>query len=123
MPALNFKLRFVSRIANGSKPHTIRAWRQRPFKVGDNLAFYTGMRTKQCRCIRANARCSAVHAIKVDSRRRTVTLAGRRLTRGEVKALARKDGFLRVEDFWDFFEKTPGQVLLGQLIEWRTKND
>jgi hypothetical protein len=118
MPALNFKLRFVSRVAAGSKPHTIRAWRRRPFKVGDKLAFFTGMRTKQCRRIRANARCRAARTIKVDTGRRRVILEGRQLTPREVKTLAEKDGFTRTDEFWDFFEKTHGRVLRGQLIEW-----
>jgi len=50
MPALNFQEQFADRVASGEKQQTIRAWRKRPFRTGDKLFLYTGMRhPKACR--------------------------------------------------------------------------
>ena len=51
MPALNFQRRFVSKIESGEKRGTIREKRKIPFKVGDPLYLYTGMRTSKCESI------------------------------------------------------------------------
>lgn len=119
MPSLNFKPRFAASVSQGSKPHTIRAWRKRPFRVGDNLAFFTGMRTKQCRRLRPNARCSAVSSIEVRSLEHKVVLDGKSLNRRQIEELACRDGFPGSAEFWDFFADTHGPVLRGQLIQWK----
>ena len=85
--------------------------------------FFTGMRTKQCRRLRANARCRAVYAIAIDTVRRTIHLDARRLRAREVATVVRKDGFLRDEEFWEFFAETHGARLSGQLIEWESGAD
>jgi hypothetical protein len=119
MPALNFKPRFATRVSDGSKPHTIRAWRTRPFKAGDNLSFFTGMRTRACRRLRPNARCTAATPIELNVTRRIVRLGRRKLTRVQIERLAQKDGFETAEEFWQFFAETHGRTLRGQLIEWQ----
>ena len=49
MPALNYQAQFAPKVESGEKLQTIRARRKRPFKRGDRLYHYTGMRTKSCR--------------------------------------------------------------------------
>jgi hypothetical protein len=119
MPSLNFKARFAARVTAGSKPHTIRAWRKRPFRAGDNLSFFTGMRTKDCRRLRPNAPCTAAIPLQLNVARRGVTLAGRVLTPREIESLAHRDGFANVDEFWEFFSATHGRSLRGQLVQWQ----
>jgi hypothetical protein len=118
MPALNFKSRFAPLVAGGSKRHTIRAWRKRPFRVDDNLSFFTGMRTARCRRLRPNAACIAARPIELDVVKRAVNLNGKLLGAPEIEALATKDGFSDVDEFWRFFAQTHGAEVRGQLIEW-----
>lgn len=49
MPIINFKPEFAELVASGKKRQTIRAIRKRPFKAGDKLYLYTGLRTKEAR--------------------------------------------------------------------------
>src|SRR3954463_9681520 len=84
MPSLNFQARFADRVAEGSKRRTIRAGRKRLFKSGDNLAFFTGMRTKMCRRLRPNAPCRSASRIEIDTVRETVRVADRVLTADEI---------------------------------------
>lgn len=51
MPALNFKMQFADKVEKGEKIQTIRATRKRPFRCGDKLYLYTGLRTKYCKKI------------------------------------------------------------------------
>lgn len=63
MPAYSFKDRFVPMVVEGSKPHTIRARREKGFaKKGDRLYLYFGMRTKWCRKLREEV-CTNVRTI------------------------------------------------------------
>jgi hypothetical protein len=132
MPALNYKSRFAPLVAQGVKPHSIRAWRRRPFKHGDDLSHFTGMRTKACRRIRANTICMAASPIEVNAAQRYIILqaepgsryfrpadkTNRRLADTEVEQLARNDGFKDADEFFAFFRETHGAILCGQLIEW-----
>ncbi len=129
MPALNFKHRFADKVAAGTKTHTVRAWRKRPFKAGDVLMFYTGMRTKACRKIRPDTVCLSAVAIEVDVLCGVVSLdpgsvnyplkSGRTLSLTELTRLARADGFETVLGFFDFFaDKHGGGCVRGQLVEW-----
>ena len=49
MPILNYRKEFAPLVESGEKRLTIRAMRKRPFKSGDRLFHYTGLRTKACR--------------------------------------------------------------------------
>jgi len=72
MPALNFQARFADAVERGDKTQTIRAPRKRPFKVGDNLYLYTGMRTKWCRKL-LDAVCIGVDPIRIERNNMVVT--------------------------------------------------
>ncbi len=125
MPALSYQARFVQLVSDGRKPHTIRAWRQRPFKAGDVLMHYTAMRTKRCRKIRPDTVCTAVAPIEVNARRGWVIIspsAGHypigRLTARWIERLAQRDGFTCADDFFAFFKEAHDGMLCGQLVEW-----
>jgi hypothetical protein len=120
MPALSFEKRFVSRIEDGTKQHTIRAYRKRPFCVGDDLALFTAMRTKQCRRI-FNAPCVRVEdiAITVYYGWIAVVIDGQELSRDEVNALAQCDGFADMPDMARFWGSNHGLgPFHGQIIHW-----
>ena len=127
MPALGFKSQFAPLVADGSKPHTIREARKVPFKDGDTLQFYTGMRTKACRRLRMPQPCTAAVPIEVNAVRGYVMLgAGSRfypegmLKEDHLRELAVRDGFANIEAFFRFFiGSTETGILCGQLIEWR----
>lgn len=122
MPSLNFTV-FVDKVIDGRKPHTIRALRLRPFKIGDDLSFFTGMRKSTCRRLRSNTVCTAAVEITIDGPGRVFLCKGSRfypegkLTEDQELALAKRDGFESVEQFHRFFGN--GKVrFVGQLIEW-----
>jgi hypothetical protein len=125
MPALSYKKQFVEKVAAGAKPHSIRGWRRRPFREGDTLQHYTAMRTKACRKVRPDTICTAAVPIEINARLRYVILSegsgyypAGRLSARQVRALAIRDGFNTVADFWHFFEDTHRGILCGQLVEW-----
>ena len=126
MPALSYKARFVDLVASGHKPHSIRACRLRPFKVGDVLMHYTAMRTKACRKIRPDTICTAAVPIKINALLRRVTIGDEgsryykrgRLNESSLIALGVLDGFDNTNEFFQFFLETHGPVFRGQLVEW-----
>jgi hypothetical protein len=135
MSALNYSV-FVDKVENGTKRQTIRADRKHPFKVGDRLYHFTGMRTKKCRRLRADIedRCTQARKIVV---RFTQFSARRRGTAiwidgvmprdvWELQDLARADGFGSIGAFMDFFQRQAKPVkgrprvtqFSGQIIHW-----
>lgn len=126
MPSLNFTV-FMDKVTDGTKPHSIRALRKVPFKAGDDLSFFHGMRTRACRRLRANSDCTAAVPISIFSNRRVVLGAGSRfypaggLDRAMIEALAQRDGFASTDAFLDFFiAQIPAgdREFRGQLVEW-----
>jgi hypothetical protein len=63
MPALSYKERFCDYVRSYSKTQSIRAFRKRPFKVGDALMHYFGMRTKHCVKLIPDTTCTDVQTI------------------------------------------------------------
>jgi hypothetical protein len=120
MPALNFQKQFADRVAAGEKRQTIRAWRKRPFRTGDKLFLYTGMRhPKACRKL-GEATASRVVPIVIGDGpgANQIYVDGGWLTAKECTALATADGFECVTDMLDWFRKTHGLPFYGQLIQW-----
>jgi hypothetical protein len=129
MPALNFQPQFVPFVEDESKLHSIRAKRKRPWKVGDNIYLYTGLRHKGARLIR-QAICVKVERITMQwarpvvpgakagtaVRRLIVVVDGEELSPDECESLARRDGF---EDWPSFvtywFSRIPFH---GEIIHW-----
>jgi hypothetical protein len=124
MPSLSFKSRFVDAVVAGTKPHSFRAMRKRPFKVGDIISHFTGPRMKPRR-IRANTVCVAAPVMTIDPRARTVHLeAGSTLYKSgnlsvpQLRRLAERDGFDGIDSFFRFFLEKHGGLVTGQLVEW-----
>ena len=115
MPSLNFKQRFVAPIESGRKRQTIRKRRKRPFRTGDTLYLFTGMRTAKCRRLSTH-RCSSVHDVTITHEH--IEIDGRMLTPEETGELAQADGFASTEEFLDFFRREHDLPLVAQLIRW-----
>ena len=119
MPALNFKARWADKVESGEKPHSIRAWRKRPFKIGDRVYLYTGMRTKACRKLGESDCIDAPPIIirKMEGVGVSVIVGSDLLSTYQAEQLARADGFDDLEEFGAFFLPTGG-TFYGQLIRW-----
>ena len=127
MPTLSFKKQFAEAVASGEKRQTIRAPRKRPFKKGDRLYLYTGMRTKACRKL-GEAVASTVQDISIGTHDGEPAVAvgvdhGFFVLKGEdLKRFAKRDGFDSTEEFLEFFRINHGPKFLGQLIMWEEVN-
>jgi hypothetical protein len=141
MPAFSFKQQFVEPIRQGVKHHTIRGERKDyriPAKVGDELALFCGMRTKQCfhilpktvTCTRVQQICIQECGLCGGTGERCcssthyescpvfeVRIDGDLLDRGECEQLARADGFVDFSSMMAFWE---GRLpFKGYIIHWR----
>jgi hypothetical protein len=125
MPALSFKARFADDVESGAKRQTIRAWRKRPFRVGDRVYLYTGMRTKACRKL-GESDCLQARSIELYCYRtdryasgwfQSVAIDKDLLREVEIVQLAQADGFDTPREFFAFF-LPDGGLFRGQLIEW-----
>lgn len=116
MPALNYQPWKAEKVESGECMQTIRALRSRPFKIGDRLYHYLGMRTKACRKLGESV-CTEAIPIAIDGFH--ISLAGELL--GYIGALhiARGDGFRGLDAMIAWFEKTHGQPFTGQVIRWQ----
>lgn len=116
MPALNYMKQFAEPVEKLQKPCTIRAIRKRPFKEGDTLYHYTGLRSAKCRKLLEN-KALAVFDITIESEDRVYI--NRNLLKPEnIRELANIDGFKETPEFMDFFRNTHGFPFTGQLIMW-----
>lgn len=86
MPAYNFKEQFCRYVLDGTKPHTIRAYRNYPVSAGDTLSLYFGMRTKECQLLR-RVKCTEVKTIAITDRGTVVMVECPRLDPAEVEGL------------------------------------
>ena len=113
MPALNYTPRNAALVAAGTKPHTIRAMRKRPFHGGDHLIHFTGQRTPGC--VRLGESIAAVVMdCEVIPQQQAVVINGITLSHDAIAALSAADGFNSVPDFFAFFKGG----IRGQLIGW-----
>jgi len=126
MPAFNFKAQFVDPIYAGTKNHTIRAERRDgrvPAKVGDRLALYRGMRTKNCFLIKRVV-CTRVEPISIQEPPYATPFGPFEirvdevlLTRDEKERLAYADGFDSHDRMMAFWE---GRLpFKGYIIHWK----
>lgn len=90
MGLYNFKPQFAPFILEGSKTHTIRAYRKYPDEPGDVMHLYTGLRTKAA-CLLLRRLCLNAEPIKIT--RSGIAVGGIRLSADECDTLAWRDGF------------------------------
>jgi len=120
MPALNFKAEFADAVESGEKRQTIRAWRKRPFQIGDTLQLYTGQRTKNARLLRVEP-CRMAMGVQITFApiwTGKIWLGDWSLEPDAAEAFARNDGFASLAEMAQWFEKTYGLPFDGQLIMW-----
>lgn len=115
MPSINFKERFVAAIERGEKCQTIRKNRKRPFRPGDTLYLFSGMRTARCKRLGTKT-CVKVQPIHID--RQTVCIDEQTLNANEILQLALADGFDSTEAFTAFFAEQHSLPFEGQIIYW-----
>ncbi|MCJ8322758.1 MAG: hypothetical protein HRU29_01625 [Rhizobiales bacterium] len=134
MTAINFKTEFAPAVENKTKWQTIRKPRKVPFKVGEKLQLYTGLRTKECRKLH-DAICLSVEPIKITSdvlgAPEIFINGGEELGIIEAIKFIMADGFLLPNNHWsdgrkrpdlakftDFFKTNDGSPFEGHLIKW-----
>lgn len=124
MALLNFQKRFVPHIEDGTKRHTIRATRKTPFKVGEMLHLYTGLRQKGAQLL-FRAPCVKVEeiAIRHDTKAPSIIhvfIDGERLDECEKRVLAERDGFRAGPDsFEEMMRFWEGRLpFRGQIVHW-----
>lgn len=114
---LGFKPQFVPRILSGRKIHTIREDKTNRWKPGNKIQMATGVRTKNYNCFKT-AVCVSVQTIEIRNifdDKNAVLIDGRKLTKEEIKTLAKNDGFDNVKDFWNWFFM---EDFIGKIIHW-----
>ena len=115
MPVLNYQKWKADKVESGECRQTIRGMRKRPFRVGDRLYHYSGLRTKNCRRL-GESFCTRVGVIRIE--KNGIALDGRRLWLSEEVALARADGFATLYDMYEWFQSTHRLPFDGQLVVW-----
>lgn len=137
---LNVKARFSCAVKSGRKRQTMRPQRKRPFRRGDTLRIYTGLRQKGARLLKV-AEIKSVEEISL--RRNGFYYKGKfrwgrnqpefdgndftgRTSRhqlGFANQMARSDGFKDYPEMWEFFKelyaaKDAYPVIRLMLIKW-----
>jgi hypothetical protein len=121
MVAYSFQKRFAEPILAGTKGQTIRAFRKRHARPGEELQLFIGMRTKHCRLI-ARKECLAVDPITLVFATSAIFI-GDRVVAGnlvELDIFARFDGFesyAAMRQFWRD-EHDEGDHWEGTVIRW-----
>ena len=122
MVAYSFNARFEEPIRAGWKTQTIRAARARHARPGEMLQLFVAMRTKQCRKIVADVRCTEIMTVEI--RFRPSGLIERIETDLvpvlDLDAFAQRDGFVDLSEMSAFWRASHGlqEVFHGVLIEW-----
>lgn len=124
-----FKPEFVSKIADGSKPHTIRPVRkgERQIQVGDTLSLrhWSGKPYEEGtnHVVIREVVCMKVSDILIEQDvfqvgDTVVYIDGKHLDDNQRSELAKHDGFSSFAEMLKWFEKTHGLPFTGRLIEW-----
>jgi hypothetical protein len=115
MPEIGFSKQFVEAVQLGTKRRTIRAYRKRLFKVGDNLYFKSGSRFKPVRF--GEAVCTKVSKVAMCNSSIGIEVYVDKVKVLDLEEFWRADGFKSEADFEAWFFKG-GNVFEGQMIEW-----
>lgn len=120
MPIINYKPALISKVIDGSKPHTIR-FGKRIYKVGQTAIHATGSRTKHYLEHRRDE-ITQVEKIRIKSEKFAVKIwiDDQHISECAAYKLAANDGFKNFKSFIQFFRTQHGSEfdLKGQLIHW-----
>ena len=133
MPSINFMKQFVPAVEafldpafarrSGIKPKTttIRKRRKRPFRVGDDLYLFEGLRTPKCRLI-GSCICRKAEDITIDEQhgQPVIIIDGATATTAEMQRIATADGFSDIQSMVRWFRVTHGLPFAGQRIHFTT---
>ncbi len=127
---MGFEARFAPMVEDGSKRQSFRAWRRRPFRVGDTLQLRKGPRTAPE--LIGTATVEEVLAFRVwlpyQEREGQLLLADEPTdlsmgdtqryvqTFDQLEAIAQADGFDHVCMFFSYLERVA--LTEGQLVKW-----
>lgn len=116
MPALNYKREFADAVESGKKRQTIRAWRARPFRIGDMLSHYVDQRQPTARLL-LHVECRM--AIPIDVWPVMCSFGGHDIIGEEAESFAKADGFESFDELAEWLRKSSGGLPFhGQLIMW-----
>ncbi len=122
MVAYSFKARFEAGIRDGWKTQTIRAGRARHARPGQMMQLFVGMRTKLCRKICADVRCTEVMAVEIRFKASGLIegIFTDQVPVLDLEAFALRDGFSDLSEMSAFWRASHGKqdVFHGVLIEW-----
>lgn len=121
MVAYSFKRRFCDDVAEGRKRQTIRGERARHARPGERVQLFFGMRTRQCRKLRADPLCTAVVPVWIVVKEGGTASVS--VDDGPMQPVstefAQADGFADPDDFTRFWRETHGVgSFVGVLIRW-----
>lgn len=130
MPSLGFQKQFVPGVRamldpdyarrNKIRPKTttIRKMRKRPFKKGDRLFLFSGLRTPHCERL-GETRCLKVEDFQIAFENeipKGFYVDGKLLSDADSNAIAIDDGFKGWREMIEWFKKTHGLPFIGQRI-------
>ena len=132
MPSLSFQKQFVPgiramiskdyavRLKVKPKRTTIRNMRKRPFKKGDRLILFSGLRTKKCEKL-GEVRCKKVEDIHLQYVCEVldmfeVVVNGKTIDDDAINLMARQDGFTDGFSMMKWFAKNHGFPFHAQRI-------
>lgn len=115
--------RFVEKIADGTKKHTMREDKKNRWKPGNKIHMCTGPRFKKDRCFNNSHTVISTQKVRIlrcisGPRIFIVKIDGRVLTPGETGMLAKNDGFDMTSDFYRFFMPNGVNRKVLKLIHW-----
>lgn len=124
MPALNFQKRFAPRVRRGDKRQTIRRSRKRPWRLGDRVYLYTGMRTPACKRLGCGV-VTLLLDVRIERNKFSWRFANQkaaglnfRLSVTGRRDIARADGFRDYAELAEWFHRRYGLPFTGILIRW-----
>ena len=114
---LGFNPRFVDKILNGTKVHTIRADIHDRWKAGRSIQFATGVRTKYYKQFKEGV-CVSTQKIEIKYYGETPVIKVDNQKIGfAVPYLSLNDGFETLGDFFEWFDKD----FTGKIIHFTYK--
>lgn len=117
---LGFNPRFVDKILDSTKIHTIRIDAHNRWKAGRSIQFATGVRTKKYKQFKEGV-CVSVQHIKIQWRnteiRVTIDGSDEIMIPSKFLEFVKNDGFDTAHDFYTWFKKD----FEGKIIHWTDK--